>query len=96
MRKLFLASVALTLFYPAYSHAQQHSYGGSTAADVAEEQNACFLDAQKFCGGNDIFVFEMETCLANHVAQLSKGCRKQIAPTNFKKYYTEEAHPFGF
>lgn len=96
MRKLILLTTAFAFFSPAYSVAQQHTYGGSTADDVASEQNACYLDAQKFCGGNDIFVFEMETCLANHLSQLSKGCRKQIAPTNFKKYYSEEAHPFGF
>lgn len=96
MRKLVLLTIAFTCFGATCSQAQQHTYGGSTADDVASEQNACFNDAQKFCGGNDIFVFEMETCLANHLAQLSKRCRNQIAPTDFKKYYSEEEHPFGF
>lgn len=95
MRRLFFLSIATCLF-PAVTLGQQHTYAGSTAEDVASEQNACYLDARKFCGGNDIFVFEMESCLADHLPQLSRKCRKQIAPTNFKKYYTEEAHPFGF
>jgi len=96
MRGLFLLTVAIAFLSPSLSLGQQHLYGGNTAEDVAAEQKACALDAQKFCGGNDIFVFEMESCLAGHLPQLSKKCRQQIAPTNFKKYYSEEAHPFGF
>jgi hypothetical protein len=74
--------------------AQQHSYAGVTAEDIGEEQEACAADAYRFCGGNDIALFEMENCLSHHLGQLSKACRAQIAPTDFKKYYQEEAHPF--
>lgn len=96
MPRFFHFVIALGFMLPSVCNAQQHTYAGSTAEDVASEQNACFRDAQRFCGGNDIFVFEMETCLADHLSQLSPRCRKQIAPTNFKKYYREEAHPLGF
>ncbi|MFM8860033.1 MAG: hypothetical protein ACKOEW_08100 [Methylocystis sp.] len=77
------------------AQAQQRSYSGVTAEDIAEEQEACGADAYKFCGGNDIALFEMESCLSRHVNQLSKACRLQIAPTNFKDYYNEEPHLFG-
>lgn len=80
---------------PITSQAQQRSYSGVTAEDIAEEQEACGADAYKFCGGNDIALFEMESCLSRHVNQLSKQCRLQIAPTNFKDYYNEEPHLFG-
>ena len=96
MRIFFLLMIALALSTPGYCLAQQHTNAGSTAEDVAVEQDACFTDAQKFCGGNVIFVFEMETCLADHLSRLSPKCRKQIAPTNFKKYYSGQDRPFGF
>ncbi|NDB70739.1 MAG: hypothetical protein EB015_22570 [Methylocystaceae bacterium] len=77
------------------SFAQQRSYSGVTAEDMGEEQQACGADAYRFCGGNDIALFEMESCLSRHLNQLSPACRSQIAPTDFKKYYSEESHPFG-
>ncbi|WP_424361122.1 hypothetical protein [Methylocystis parvus] len=73
-----------------------NTWAGSSPEDMAEEQEACAPDAYRFCGGNTIFVFEMENCLKRHMSQLSKPCRKQLSPTNFKKYYNEEWHPFGF
>jgi hypothetical protein len=76
--------------------AAQNTWAGNSAEDYAEEQQACYGDAYRFCGGNTVFVFEMENCLKRHMRQLSKPCRKLLAPTNFKKYYREEAHPFDF
>ena len=95
MKKQILIMVAILVSMTAAVQAQQRSYSGVTAEDIAEEQEACSTDAYKFCGGNDIALFEMESCLSRHVNQLSKACRLQIAPTNFKDYYNEEPHLFG-
>ena len=95
MKKHSFIFLAFLVGMPIAVHAQQRSYSGVTAEDIAEEQEACGADAYKFCGGNDIAIFEMESCLSRHVNQLSKACRLQIAPTNFKDYYNEEPHLFG-
>ena len=95
MKKMILICFAFLVSLPTAAQAQQRSYSGVTAEDIAEEQEACGPDAYKFCGGNDIALFEMESCLSRHVNQLSKACRLQIAPTNFKDYYNEEPHLFG-
>ncbi|MBM3574774.1 MAG: hypothetical protein FJX39_03520 [Alphaproteobacteria bacterium] len=95
MKTKLLVFLALLVGAPLTAHAQQRSYSGVTAEDIAEEQEACGPDAYKFCGGNDIALFEMESCLSRHVNQLSRACRLQIAPTNFKEYYNEEPHLFG-
>lgn len=95
MKKMLLVFTTLVFSLPIEVHAQQRSYSGVTAEDIGEEQEACSADAYKFCGGNDIALFEMESCLSRHVNQLSKECRSQIAPTNFKDYYNEEPHLFG-
>ena len=95
MKKMILIFFAVLVSLPKVVQAQQRSYSGVTAEDIAEEQEACGPDAYKFCGGNDIALFEMESCLSRHVNQLSKACRLQIAPTNFKDYYNEEPHLFG-
>lgn len=73
-----------------------NTWAGNTADDIAEEQNACAADAYRFCGGNTVFVFEMENCLKRHMPYLSRPCRKQLSPTDFRKYYREEPDFFGF
>ncbi|QGM96633.1 hypothetical protein [Methylocystis parvus] len=85
--------VALSLSWVAPALAV-NTWAGSTAEEMAEEQDVCAPDAYKFCGGNTIFIFEMENCLKGHMGQLSKPCRAQLSPTNFKKYYQEEWRPF--
>ena len=95
MKYLAAFLFAVTVMGSVTAQAQQHSYAGVTAENIGEEQEACGADAYRFCGGNDIALFEMENCLSRHLGQLSKACREQIAPTDFKKYYQEEAHPFG-
>lgn len=72
------------------SHAQQHSYSGVTAENIGEEQEACAADAARFCGGNVMALFEMESCLSRHTRQLSPACKDQIAPTDFRKYHEDE------
>lgn len=95
MRKLPVL-IACCFVFVAGRAAAQNTWAGNLASDFAEEQNACYRDAYRFCGGNTIFVFEMENCLKEHLRQVSKPCRKLLSPTDFRKYYREEAHPFDF
>lgn len=94
--KKILSIISLTFIIacPSYVFAQQHSYSGVTAENMAEEQEACSLDAMRYCGGFQLGIFEMESCLSKHVNQLTSACRDEIAPTDFKKYYSEEQHIF--
>ncbi|WP_457797160.1 hypothetical protein [Methylocystis sp. S23] len=95
MRKLAVLIASASLI-GAGQAAAQNTWAGNSAADYADEQNACYTDAYRFCGGNTVFIFEMENCLKEHLGQLSRPCRKLLSPTDFRKYYREEAHPFGF
>jgi hypothetical protein len=73
-----------------------NTWAGNTAEDMAVEQRACAGDAARFCGGNTFLIFEMENCLKRYLPRLSKACRRQLSPTDFRKYYRQEAHPFDF
>ncbi|WP_363350976.1 hypothetical protein [Methylocystis echinoides] len=70
-----------------------NTWAGNTAEDMAEEQDACAYDADRFCGGNTVFIFEMENCLKRHMPQLTRACRHELTPTDFRKYHTD---PFNF
>lgn len=76
------------------ARAQQHSYSGVTAENIAEEQEACSADAVRFCGGNQMAIFEMESCLSRYTQKLSSACREEIAPTDFRKYHEIEQNMF--
>lgn len=67
-----------------------NTWAGNTSSDQSEEASACFGDATRFCGGNTIFIFEMENCLKRHLRQLSKPCRAQLTPTDFRKYHAAQ------
>ena len=71
-----------------------NTWAGNTAEDMAEEQGACAVDAGRFCGGNTVFIFEMENCLKRHIRQLAPACRQELTPTDFRKYHDEEFDPF--
>ncbi len=65
-----------------------NTWAGNTPADMAEEQEACGADAQRFCGPiSVVFIFEMENCLKRHLKQLSRACRQELSPTDFRKYH---------
>lgn len=84
-----------TLFALAWAfsaNAQQRGYSGLTAADIADEQEACSADAERFCGGNVTFLFEMESCLSRYISKISKECRSYIRTTDFRQYHNE--NPF--
>jgi hypothetical protein len=61
---------------------------------LAFEKRACAGDAARFCGGNTLLIFAMENCLKRYLPRLSKACRSQLTPTDFRKYHRREAHPF--
>lgn len=96
MKYLVYCTIAIASLVSNEAFAQQHSYAGVTAENIGEEQEACAADAYRFCGGNDIALFEMENCLSRHLGQLTKACKEQITPTDFKKYYQEETRLFNF
>jgi hypothetical protein len=73
-----------------------NTWAGNTAEDMVAEQDACRDDAYRFCGGNTIFIFEMENCLKERMRYLSKRCRRALAPTDFRKYYRAGPDPFDF
>lgn len=68
-----------------------NSWASNTAIDQAEVQQACARDAHRFCGGNTLFIFEMENCLKDYLPKLTKACRQMMSPTDFRKYYRREA-----
>lgn len=71
-----------------------NTWAGNTALDMAEEQDACAVDAGRFCGGNTLFIFEMENCLKRHLRQLTRPCRNALSPTDFRKYHDGSTDPF--
>ncbi len=84
MRKTIL--IAALCFSSGLAPAQAvNTSAGSSAEDMAEEAQACGSDAAKFCGGT-ILIFAMENCLKEHLRQLTKACRQQLMPTDFRKY----------
>jgi hypothetical protein len=88
---------ALLLAFGGAAPAQAvNTWAGNSAEDMAVEQRACAGDAARFCGGNTLFVFEMENCLKRYMPKLSKACRRQLSPTDFRKYHRRETRPFDF
>ena len=86
-----IATLTLTtliaLTWVCSANAQQRGYSGLTAADIADEQEACAADAERFCGGNVTFLFEMESCLSRYITKISKDCRSYIRTTDFRQYH---------
>ncbi len=94
MRKTIILAVLCLLSGVAPAFAV-NTWAGNTAEDMAEEKRACAADSAKFCG-ESILIFEMENCLKEHLRQLSKDCRNQLTPTDFRKYYRQDPHPLDF
>lgn len=99
MRKIIAIALCCAVSGASTALAQDwgvNTWAGNTAEDMASEQDACQSDADRLCGGNTIFIFEMENCLKRQASRLSKSCRQALAPTDFRKYYRAEPHPFDF
>ena len=87
-----VAAAALIACFVSGASAQGvNTWAGNTSEDFAEMQRACGYDAHRFCGGVTILIFEMENCLKGYLPRLTKACRAQLTPTDFRKYYRREA-----
>lgn len=89
MRRIIILAALGSALFSAPAGAV-NTWASNTAEDQAEMQRACGRDAYRFCGGNTIFIFEMENCLKQFLPKLSKACRAQLTPTDFRKYYHRE------
>lgn len=82
---------AICLFFCSAAPARAvNTWAGNTSLDYSEMQRACGFDAHRFCGGATILIFEMENCLKAYLPRLTKACRAQLTPTDFRKYYRRE------
>ena len=70
--------------------ARDYSAGEGGAAEI----DACAKDAAKYCNDDIMWQHEMEDCLREHMSQISKACRAQLKPFDFKQYYQTEPHLF--
>lgn len=92
MRKTLILALLCSLS-GSVSASAQNTWAGNSAEDYAEMQDACRTDAYRFCGGNTIFIFEMENCLKRQLPRLTKRCRLLLTPTDFRKYYRNQSLP---
>jgi hypothetical protein len=54
--------------------------GSLNAAGTAEQQQACFEDAIKFCGSEIPDVQRITACMVRNIHKLSPRCRAQFGP----------------
>src|SRR5882757_1760270 len=54
------------------------SLGSLNAAETAEQQEACFEDAMKFCGSEIPDVQRITACMVRNIHRLSPRCRAQF------------------
>jgi hypothetical protein len=55
-------------------------FGSLNAAGTAEQQQACFEDAMKFCGSEIPDVQRITACMVRNIHKLSPRCRTQFGP----------------
>lgn len=94
VKKVRALTVLLAMAGLVSSNVQTSARDYSAGEGGASEIDACARDAAKFCQDEIMWQHEMEECLRQHIDQVSKGCKAQIQPFSFKKYYNEEPHPF--
>ncbi len=61
----------------------------AAAQGTAQERSACMGDAFRFCSSDIPFVEEIESCLQENMARLSRACRREFAATNSTKLRPE-------
>jgi len=76
MHRLILTALSLLLLTGSVALAQSSSRG--KASGTADEQNACFRDANRFCADAIPDQFKVLACLQEHRKRLSKGCVKVL------------------
>ena len=86
---VFIGLVTLALFNN-HAFARDYTAGEGGPSEI----NACANDAAKYCNDDIMWQHEMEDCLRQHLGQISKACRAQLKPFDFKQYYNSEPHLF--
>lgn len=76
--------------FTTHAFARDYTAGEGGAAEI----DACAKDAARYCNDDIMWQHEMEECLLQHVGQISKACRAQLKPFDFKQYYNQEPHLF--
>lgn len=94
VKKVRALTVLLAMAVLVSSNVQTSARDYSAGEGGASEIDACARDAAKFCQDEIMWQHEMEECLRQHIDQVSKGCKAQIQPFNFNKYYNQEPHLF--
>ncbi len=73
-----LTSTALAVLLLTGSAALAQSGGGGKASGTADEQNACYRDATRFCADAIPDQMKVLACLQEHRKRLSKACAKVL------------------
>jgi hypothetical protein len=73
-----LTLTALVLLLASASIAPAQSQGRAKASGTADEQNACFRDANRYCADAIPDQFKVLACLKEHRKRLSKACEKVL------------------
>jgi Cysteine rich repeat len=76
MHRLTLAALTVLLLSGTIALAQ--SNGRTKMSGAADEQNACFRDANRFCADDIPDQMKVLACLQQHRKRLSKGCAKVL------------------
>ena len=76
MHRLTLTALAILLLTGSTALAQSGSRGKVSGG--ADEQNACFRDANRYCADAIPDQFKVLACLQEHRKRLSKGCVKVL------------------
>lgn len=89
-----ILSILLGLMTLALSFSEAVARDYTAGEGGPAEINACANDAAKYCDDDIMWQHEMEDCLRQHMNQVSKACRAQLKPFDFKQYYNNEPHLF--
>jgi len=73
-----LTLTALTILLVSGSMALAQSQGRAKASGGADEQNACYRDANRYCADAIPDQFKVLACLKEHRSRLSKGCQQVL------------------
>ena len=73
-----LTLTALTILLVSGSMALAQSQGRTKASGAADEQNACYRDANRYCADAIPDQFKVLACLKEHRSRLSKGCQQVL------------------
>jgi hypothetical protein len=76
MHRLTITALTILLLTGSMALAQSQSRGKLSGG--ADEQNACYRDANRFCADAIPDQFKVLACLKEHRNRLSKGCQQVL------------------